>query len=73
MGAITQHIIRPPDGEVYMLKFKDTPDKQGVKIHNNGVEMKIVEIRLAKVRGKNNMFMMEIVKGKEDQLILKKK
>ena len=72
MSAIVQHILRPPDGEVYILHFKDNADKQGIRIHNNGQEMKITDIIMAKVRGKNNYIMVEIIKGKDDQLIIPK-
>lgn len=71
MSAILNHIIEG-DREIYQLKFKDTPDRRAVRIHDNGKVLKILEIRILKVNKANNAIIVEIVKDKDDAFIIPK-
>lgn len=80
MSAILKHTVAPAefggeDGghEIYHLKFKDSGDKAGVRIHRGGESINIKEIILEKIPKVNNGFVMKIVHFKEqtDKIILK--
>ena len=76
-SAIVAHRIFPPEAgeetgghEIYTLKFKDSPTRQGISINAGGEKMSVLEIRLVKATGVNNAFILDIIKAKEDQIIL---
>ena len=57
--SVKGHIVRT-GYEKYHLKFKNTPERSGVIIKGEK-PMKLVSIRIAKVRDKNNELEVELI------------
>lgn len=67
-----EHVIELGDfnkgnKETYIYKFKDRPERAGLRIHNlDGSLMHLQEIRISKVPRKTNKMMIELLKAPED-------
>ena len=63
-AVISHKLIGIPVGrEIYILKFKDRSNKQGIQIKNDDkAVMKLAEINISKVPRENNMIQVELVK-----------
>lgn len=77
MSPILKHVINEPGPEdkhggteVYQFHLKDKSTARAVRIHNGNSVMRVLEIRIIKTLGKNNTFVLEIIKDKEDSAFL---
>lgn len=70
-SAIVEHVLEDHDDfdiEVYVFKFKDHPEKQGVVISSlAGKMIQATKIQISKAPGVNNKIALEIFKPKKQK------